>query len=506
MTPETASNRTLLMDAIKKVGTKRLAFEEKDIEMLSKSKSFDFVDYLKKMVVLNRVTDMDTQLSIEADLTNEYKGLMVERNEFEESDSNLEGNKRYQNIKAKTDYGLPFYIMQGYFQPKTLNKISKQNPKIVYKLDNEIERRAKRSRYFKNDKKRAFANATVNVFRDEFPKADTQGLSKATLAMDNSGISVSKVAAKTINSLCSNGILSGLVSKLSNRIDSFVEKIKPKEDNKLFNGFKNVAKFAASAAAIGIIGHEAMEIINTPMPPLADLGAREILDSFVSLDMSGLKEMLPATEVLANDLSNVQNVDADTVKVVTENVIETGTQLANNITQEDQDILDFIVNKQDVVTAAKDLTLEGLAQQHLENPTAEQVQQFVSAVSEFNDIDNPNIILENEVINIPAKDFIESYQPNTFEITATNKKEILEQMKDVTINYGETQSQLIEKLSQGLKDIGGFKAQQIASFKADLKEAIPVDLKAFDTNVSDNIKDVVEKFEKLANKSQFKLR
>lgn len=499
MTPETASNRTLLMDTIKKVGSKRLSFDEKDIEMLSNSKSFNLVDYLKKMVVLNRVTDIDSQLSIESDLTQEYNDFLVERNEIEENGVDLEKNKRYQNIKAKTDYGLPFYLMQGYFQPKTLNKISKQNPKIVYKLDNEIERRAKRSRYFKTDPERATANATVNVFRDEFPKADTQGLSKATLTMNNSGMTVSKVAAKTINSLCENGILSGLVNKLTDRIGAFTKKIGVKSDNKWIEGTKNVMKYAASAAAVAILGNEAIDLISTPMPPLAEFGVMETLEVLAGVDVSHSKELIPNDlSTLSNDVMNVKGINLESLNIAANGI--------SDISQEDQSILDIIVDKQEVVQMAKDMTLEGLASEHLSNPTIEEIQHFVSAVSEYNDIDNPNVILDNEDILIPTKEFTDSFVSNTFEITATNKKEIFEQMKDVTINYGETQSQLVEKLSEGLRDIGGYKAQQITAFQSELKEVIPVDLKAFDTSVTENIKDVVDKFEKLTNKSSLKFR
>lgn len=496
-------NRQILIDAVKKIGKSRLPFDVEDIDKLSNSKSFDFVDYLKKMVILNRSIDSDTNLKIETDLTKEYNLLLEERATLEEEGNDLSKNKRYQNIKAKTETGLSFFLLQGYFNPKTLNKITKENPEVEYKLDMEIDRRSRKSTYYKNDKDRAICNSIVNVFRDEFPKAKSIGINRTTLCLDEKGQSGSKIAAKSIGMLCESGILSNLVTKMSNRIDSFNERFKIPEkvsNNKFFKGAKNIMAIAASAAIVAILGNEGFEIMNNaPMIPIADLGVRETLEVLASVDIpETAKNVVDFAKEIPSDIVQVSGVDVNAL-----NITDKGTA----ISKEDIEILDFMTEKDNIgVVIEKGMTLIDLAKEQLTNPSNEEIHQFVSAVSEYNDIDNPNLIIENVSIEIPHTDYINEFTNNTFEIISTNKKEILEEMKNVTINYGETQSELIEKLSSAMKDNNILNNSQLTSFKNDLKEAIPTDLKAFDENVTESIKEIVEKVEKLQNKSQFKIR
>lgn len=498
-------NKQILIDAVKRIGKSRLPFDEKDINTLANSKSFDFVDYLKKMIILNRSIDSDVKMEIETDLTNEYKSMIQEISDIEDEGNDLSKNKRYNNIKSKTDSGLSFFLMQGYFQTKTLNKITKQNPDIEYKLDNEIERRSRRSMYYKTDKNRAVCNSIVNTFRDEFPKAKSIGLNKSTLFMDNEGQSGSKIAAKSIAMLCENGVLSTLVDKITNRIDNFNKKFKIPEsisNNNIFSNTKNIMAIAASAVVVAFFGNEGLELMSTPMPPIADLGIREVIQVFASVEIPEMtSNIIPEISNhlgTASDIQEIRGVDLSALNMADAAVV---------VSEQDKDILNFLSEKENIqVIVEQGKTLTDIAKEQLTDPSDKNIQNFISAVSEYNDIDNPNFIIENSNVDIPPADFLETFKSNIFEITATNKKEILEQMKNVNIEYGETQSTLVEKLTEGMKDSGILKPSQLTSFKTELLDSIPVDLKAFDENVSKTIKSVVENFEKLQNKSQFKMK
>jgi RNA-binding protein YhbY len=521
-------NRIILNNAITKIGKKRLAFEEHEIEDLAKSKQFNMIDYLKKVMIADEFLKLDENLSMEHEMKQEFEKLLVERNEFEEN-NNLE-NKRYKNIKAKTDYGFAFFAMQSYFTPKTLNKIANDNPDIVYKVDNEIDRRSRKSRYFKTDRDRAESNAIVNMFREKFPKSkDT--LSKNTLCIDSEGMTVSNVAARTIGKLCESGVLSDFVLKVSTRIDMFAEETGIKKGvNNVFKNVSNVMKYAASAAVIAFVGAEALELATTPMPPIADLGIKETIELFAS---NSLNHSQDVGIIPNNNVSIIDSpVQVNTINVESLNIGQNGlsesqiqdidTQLAENKVdpvqleasnevvvdeiEHDQAILDFINEHKTDVEITNGQTLTEIAYNQLENPTAEEVQHYISAMSEFNDIDNPNMILEGEDIQIPTDKFVENFENPTFNIDLSNKNSIMEQMKNVEIHYGETKSELIEKLVEGAKETGKFKNAQLEQFSSQLNQVIPTDLKAYDSTVTSNISDMVSELEKLANKSKLKFR
>lgn len=499
-------NRKLLEDAIKRIGKSRLPFEEKDIQQLAESKSFDFVDYLKKTIVLNRYLDEDDKLNLETEFANEYNENLKEIAKLENNNEDLSKNKRYNRLKNKTDHGLSFFMLQSYFDPKTLNKVAKNNEDIEYAVDMAIDRSARKSLHWKEDRERAISNATVNVFRKEFPKAQTLGINRNTLCLDTEGQTGSKIAAKSIGMMCEKGVFSSLISKMTNRIDNFNKSFNVPEslsNSKIFKGAKNVFAIAASAAVVAFLGHEALEVMSTPMPPIADLNVKEAIEVFASVDIpETAKNVVDLTKDIAPDMLNVQGVDIDSLQ---------GTQeiaaVAKEV-QENSDISDFIMEKENLrVTLESGQTIIEVAKQQLgDNANHNEVMNLVAAISDYNDLDTPNMVLEGANIEIPPVEFLNEYENNLFEITAINKKEILEQMKNIEIGAGETQSELIEKLSVAMKDNNILNASQLSDFKESLKEVIPVDLKAYDTEVGEKIKTLVEGVEKLQNKSQFKPR
>lgn len=495
-------NREILKDAIKKLGKKRLPFEEKEIDALAASKTFDLVDYLKKVMIADDVLSMDKDLNIEYKMKDEYEELLKERIDLEDLNDNLSNNKRYKNIKSKTDYGFSFYAMQSFLTPKKLNEIAKNNPEVEYKYDNEIDRRSRLSSFFKKDRKRAVANATVNLFREKFPKSKNT-LTTNTLCLDSDGMTVSKIAAKTIGHLCEKGVLSDFVLKVSTRLDMFGEQTGLKNiTGNIFKHAGNAMKYAASAAVVAFVGAEALDMLSTPMPPIADLGIKETLELFAAVDTSGLHEIKDT--LLNNDVMQVKPINVEALNVGLD-----GVALPVDSTPSDDAIMNFIKDHQSVSThmTIKGDTLTNIATEHLgANATDSEVNKFVAAMSEFNDIENPNMILENQDIQIPTNEFVDNFEVQTFEIDYSNKKEILNQMKDVTIHYGETKSELVEKLVEGARESGSFKAQQIDSFKETLNDIIPTDLKAFDETVSESIKNSVTDLEKLVNKSRLRLR
>lgn len=499
-------NREILKGAISKLGKKRMPFKEDEIDKLAESKTFNLIDYMKKIMISNEVLDIDKDLNIEFEMKEEYEALLKERVKLEESENDLTKNKRYNNIKAKTDYGFSFYAMQSHFTPKKLNEIARNNPEVEYKIENEIDRRSRRSRHFKEDRQRAEANATVNMFREKFPKAK-DSLTTNTLCLDSEGMTVSNVAAKTINNLCEKGVLSDFVLKVSTRVDMFSEMTGLK--NVVGNVFKqagNMMKYAASAAMVAFVGAEALDLMSTPMPPIADLGVKETFELFAAIDTTGLTETKEA--VLSNDIVTPKGIDLEALNVNLDGTQIDSPQVNTDVAieKEDESILNFLKNNQIEHNVVEGDTLTEIAQQQLENPTAEELNHFIAAMSEFNDLDNPNMILENEDIQIPSNDFVENFESNTFSIDLSNKKEILNQMKEVTINYGETKSELVEKLVEGAKETGLFKNQQLSNFESTLNEVIPTELKAFDSTVTDSIKESVNDLEKLKNQSKLKLR
>ena len=214
------------------------------------------------------------------------------------------------------------------------------------------------------------------------------------------------------------------------------------------------------------------------------------------------KNVVDLTKDISPDMLNVQGIDVDSLQ---------GTQeiaaVAKEV-QENSDISDFIMEKENLrFTLEAGQTIIDVAKEQLgDSANHNEVMNLVSAISDYNDLDTPNMVFEGANIEIPPIEFLNEYENNLFEITATNKKEILEQMKNIEIGFGETQSELIEKLSVAMKDNNILNVSQLSDFKESLKEIIPIDLKAYDTEVGEKIKTLVEGVEKLQNKSQFKLR
>lgn len=486
-------NKNNLLETIKKFGKSKLSFEQKEIDTLARSKSFSLTGYLRQLILLNRSIDKDHDFKIEKALTKEFNEL---RNEYHKlKDENIL-NKRFKNIESKTNYGLPFYLMQGYLDPRVLRKVEKMNPEVAYKLDNEIERRSKKSRYFKSEPERAYNNAVLNVFRDEFPNSVKNGITKATLAISDANQTVSRAAAITMYKVFNSGAVSGLVSKMANRVDSFTERFKIKTENKWWKRTKDLTKIAASAAAIAIVGHESFELLNN-LPELANISFDDFENTkhlLASVDVSGVQE---SKEVfINNDIVYPKGIDISALNM--DNV------KVDSVVEKTNDIKEFMMNKEMVTTLQNFDNLEELAKHHLDNPSIEDIQKFVSAVSEYNDIDNPNVIDKYEEILIPSDAYFDNFKIPSLDLNISSKEQALESMKNVNIYYGETKSTLIEKLISSAEESGAIK--NIERFKELLNEKIPVDLKAHDLKVTENIKKIVEGFEKLQSKPSFKLK
>lgn len=497
---EFEKNKGLLTNIVKQIGKSRINFEEKEIDVLAKSKNFHFTDYLKKIIILNRVIDKDENYTIEKEMKKEYDNLLIEKKEIEENKETEK--KRYKNICAKTDYGLPFFMMSSYFEPKTLNKIekSKQAEDVVYKLNNEIERRSKKSYYFKKDKERAVSNVIVNIFKEEFPKAAIENTSKASLNLNNEGFTPTKAAALTMNKLCSTGVLSSLVKKTTKRCDGFINKfknkLKIKEDNRIKDFAKKGLAVAATAAVVALVGHEAMSLIhNVPF----DLMPSNLTAS-IDLPLMDVKSVPSGINNVMDHLNN------DTLDLA-HNTIKHSVENTSNIS-------DFLANKQieiakpDIIEVTQNMTLDNIADTIMQQDTTiTDKNKIISALSEINDLSSPNHIITGQEIELPTKEFLNNYTAPqlNFDLTGS-KQEVIEQLKNITINYGETKSELIEKITNAASQSGILDNIKENKFINELNKIIPEDLKAYDEKVPSLIKDYIGNVEKIKQVSSLKFK
>ena len=494
---EEIENKRILEESIRKIGKSRIKFDEKEIETISKSKSFNFTNYLKKIIVLNRIMDKDQNLEIEDSIKKDYDKLLKEKLHIEINEPEKIETRKYKNIKAKTNYGLPFFMLSSFFNPKKLNEIykSKKAETIVYKLDNEIERSMKKSYYFKTDKKRAESNAIINVFKKEFPKALIDNVSKASLYLDDKGITPTKAAAISIGKICESGIVSNLINKIINRTEQFIEKqpkeekIKIKKENKIKDFAKLGFKFAAVAATIALVGHDSFALMQISPADLIDH-----VSIATNIDVSHIP----------SGISEITSSALDAVKTTISDHIPTGSS----------SVTDFLANKQidllkpEIIDVHKNMSLDSIVDGFLKTHSAITDKQTVlSAISEINDINNPNHIVVGQEIELPSVDFLKGYKlPELNFNLEGNKNEIINKLKDITIHYGETKSELIEKITEASKHSGLLDKIKIETFTENLNKIIPTDLKAYDEKVPDLISKYVSSIEKIKNISTLKMK